>query len=112
MSQLMGIITRLQSLQETAEAAGEPTQRYFEVNGEKVCSSHTYPPIAEAVQRFRLKSYRCCQTEMLLAINGYHHETAEPARDCGGSWRTDAALFRSKRGKSMQREIFRKKPNV
>ncbi|MCY8266207.1 DUF1797 domain-containing protein, partial [Bacillus haynesii] len=27
MSQLMGIITRLQSLQETAEAAGEPTQR-------------------------------------------------------------------------------------
>ncbi|ATH91223.1 hypothetical protein ACH95_06525 [Bacillus glycinifermentans] len=38
MSQLMGIITRLQSLQETAEAAGEPTQRYFEVNGEKVCS--------------------------------------------------------------------------
>lgn len=31
----MGIITRLQSLQETAEAANEPMQRYFEVNGEK-----------------------------------------------------------------------------
>ena len=27
MSQLMGIITRLQSLQETAEAANEPMQR-------------------------------------------------------------------------------------
>lgn len=38
MSQLMGIITRLQSLQETAEAANEPMQRYFEVNGEKICS--------------------------------------------------------------------------
>ena len=38
MSQLMGIITRLQSLQETAEAANEPAQRYFEVNGEKICS--------------------------------------------------------------------------
>ncbi|AGE63261.1 hypothetical protein Bateq7PJ16_1572 [Bacillus subtilis] len=34
----MGIITRLQSLQETAEAANEPMQRYFEVNGEKICS--------------------------------------------------------------------------
>lgn len=38
MSQLMGIITRLQSLQETAEAASEPMRRYFEVNGEKICS--------------------------------------------------------------------------
>ncbi|MFS0654315.1 YkuJ family protein [Bacillus sp. 179-C3.3 HS] len=38
MSQLMGIITRLQSLQETAEAANEPAQRNFEVNGEKICS--------------------------------------------------------------------------
>ncbi|MCI4139375.1 DUF1797 family protein, partial [Bacillus vallismortis] len=33
-----GIITRLQSLQETAEAANEPMQRYFDVNGEKICS--------------------------------------------------------------------------
>lgn len=38
MSQLMGIITRPQSLQETAEAANEPMRCYFEVNGEKICS--------------------------------------------------------------------------
>jgi uncharacterized protein YkuJ len=40
----MGIITRLQSLQETAEAASEPMQRYFELTvfqkGEK---PNTFP---------------------------------------------------------------------
>ncbi|MBD1381280.1 YkuJ family protein [Metabacillus arenae] len=38
MSQLSAIITRLQSLQETATENNEPMQRYFEVNGEKKCS--------------------------------------------------------------------------
>lgn len=37
MSQLLGIITRLQNLQENAES-GEPFQRFFEVEGEKRCS--------------------------------------------------------------------------
>ncbi|QGQ47074.1 YkuJ family protein [Metabacillus sediminilitoris] len=37
MSQLLGIITRLQSLQENA-GSGEPLQRFFEVEGEKRCS--------------------------------------------------------------------------
>ncbi|MRX73788.1 DUF1797 family protein [Bacillus lacus] len=37
MSQLLGIITRLQSLQES-NTSGEPMQRYFEVDGEKKCS--------------------------------------------------------------------------
>ena len=54
MSQLMGIITRLQSLQETAEAAGEPTQRNFEVNGEKICSVKYF----EKNQTFELTVYQ------------------------------------------------------
>ncbi|MDQ0860407.1 MULTISPECIES: YkuJ family protein [Bacillaceae] len=37
MSQLLGIITRLQSLQENA-TSNEPNQRFFEVEGEKRCS--------------------------------------------------------------------------
>jgi uncharacterized protein YkuJ len=37
MSQLQGIITRLISLQENANG-GEPPQRFFEVNGERICS--------------------------------------------------------------------------
>ncbi|KKI93865.1 hypothetical protein WQ54_02115 [Bacillus sp. SA1-12] len=37
MSQLLGIITRLQSLQENS-GSGEPLQRFFEVEGEKRCS--------------------------------------------------------------------------
>ncbi|MCD7035469.1 YkuJ family protein [Metabacillus sp. GX 13764] len=37
MSQLLGIIQRLQSLQETATGS-EPSQRFFEVEGEKRCS--------------------------------------------------------------------------
>ncbi|KEZ52775.1 MULTISPECIES: YkuJ family protein [Metabacillus] len=37
MSQLLGIITRLQSLQENA-VSNEPSQRFFEVEGEKRCS--------------------------------------------------------------------------
>ncbi|ALC80884.1 MULTISPECIES: YkuJ family protein [Bacillus] len=53
MSQLMGIITRLQSLQESAEAANEPTQRYFEVEGEKVCSVKYF----EKNQTFELTVY-------------------------------------------------------
>jgi uncharacterized protein YkuJ len=36
-SQLLGIITRLQNLQENA-GSGEPLQRFFEVEGEKRCS--------------------------------------------------------------------------
>ncbi|MEC2075190.1 YkuJ family protein [Metabacillus fastidiosus] len=35
-SQLLGIITRLQSLQDSP--TGEPLQRFFEVQGEKRCS--------------------------------------------------------------------------
>lgn len=38
MSQLSGIITRLQNLQETASSSSEPFQRFFEVEGEKRCS--------------------------------------------------------------------------
>ncbi|MFC0270717.1 YkuJ family protein [Metabacillus herbersteinensis] len=38
MSQLSGIITRLQSLQETSTSSNEPFQRFFEVDGEKICS--------------------------------------------------------------------------
>ncbi|MFC4320368.1 YkuJ family protein [Litchfieldia salsa] len=37
MSQLQGIISRLISLQENANG-GEPPQRFFEVNGERICS--------------------------------------------------------------------------
>ncbi|WP_099353611.1 YkuJ family protein [Fredinandcohnia onubensis] len=37
MSQLQGIISRLNSLQENANG-GEPPQRFFEVNGERKCS--------------------------------------------------------------------------
>ncbi|PLR80539.1 DUF1797 domain-containing protein [Bacillus canaveralius] len=36
MSQLQGIISRLKTLQEQSPA-GEPAQRFFEVNGERKC---------------------------------------------------------------------------
>ncbi|MGM0837481.1 MAG: YkuJ family protein [Bacillota bacterium] len=38
MSLLVGIVKRLNDLKETSEAGNEPAQRFFEVNGEKVCS--------------------------------------------------------------------------
>ena len=38
MSVLSGIIKRLNDLKETAVEGQEPSQRFFEVNGQKVCS--------------------------------------------------------------------------
>ncbi|MBA2870619.1 uncharacterized protein YkuJ [Anoxybacillus calidus] len=38
MSQLLGIIKRLMSMQEQQVSGNEPPQRHFEVNGEKKCS--------------------------------------------------------------------------
>ncbi|NMD71911.1 DUF1797 family protein [Bacillus sp. DNRA2] len=42
MSQLQGILTRLKNLHEQANG-GEPSQRFFEVNGERKCQV-TYNP--------------------------------------------------------------------
>lgn len=52
MSQLQGILTRLKNLQEQSNG-GEPTQRNFEVNGEKKCQV-TYHPKTET---FELEVY-------------------------------------------------------
>ncbi|MBS2968657.1 YkuJ family protein [Metabacillus sp. KIGAM252] len=52
MSQLTGIISRLQSLQETA-AGNEPSQRFFEVEGEKRCSVKYF----EKNEMFELEVY-------------------------------------------------------
>lgn len=48
MSQLQGILTRLKNLQEQA-SAGESTQRFFEVNGERKCQV-TYHPKTETYE--------------------------------------------------------------
>ncbi|GLI84346.1 DUF1797 family protein [Rossellomorea marisflavi] len=42
MSQLLGIIQRLKSLQEQGEQ-GETQQRYFEYNGKKICEVRYLP---------------------------------------------------------------------
>ena len=42
MSQLQGILSRLKNLQEQSNS-GEPSQRFFEVNGERKCQV-TYHP--------------------------------------------------------------------
>ncbi|MBD7936903.1 MULTISPECIES: YkuJ family protein [Cytobacillus] len=42
MSQLQGILTRLKNLQEQATGS-EPTQRFFEVNGERKCQVTFHP---------------------------------------------------------------------
>ncbi|WP_394232687.1 YkuJ family protein [Niallia oryzisoli] len=52
MSQLQGIISRLKNLQETSNN-GEPSQRFFEVNGERKCQV-TYQPKTET---FELEVY-------------------------------------------------------
>ncbi len=52
MSQLQGILTRLKHLQE--QANGEPSQRFFEVNGERKCQV-TYQPKTEM---FELEVYQ------------------------------------------------------
>lgn len=52
MSQLLGIINRLKSLQEQGEN-GEQLHRYFEVNGEKKCQV-TYDP---ATKTFELEVF-------------------------------------------------------
>jgi uncharacterized protein YkuJ len=48
MSQLQGILTRLKSLQEQS-INGEPSQRFFEVNGERKCQV-TYQPKSETYE--------------------------------------------------------------
>jgi uncharacterized protein YkuJ len=45
MSQLQGIITRLKNLQEQSNN-GEPSQRFFEVNGERKCQVTFQPKSA------------------------------------------------------------------
>lgn len=52
MSQLQGILTRLKNLQEQSNN-GEPSQRFFEVNGERKCQV-TYQPKSET---FELEVY-------------------------------------------------------
>lgn len=52
LSQLQGILTRLKNLQEQATGS-EPTQRFFEVNGERKCQV-TYHPKNET---FELEVY-------------------------------------------------------
>jgi len=52
MSQLQGILSRLKNLQEQS-ANGEPSQRFFEVNGERKCQV-TYQP---KIQTFELEVY-------------------------------------------------------
>ncbi|WP_335870421.1 YkuJ family protein [Bacillus sp. 2205SS5-2] len=42
MSQLMGIIQRLKTMQETQEN-GEVPQRFFEINGKKLCQVKYFP---------------------------------------------------------------------
>lgn len=52
MSLLQGILTRLKNLQEQA-TGGEPTQRFFEVNGEKKCQVTFHPK----TETFELEVY-------------------------------------------------------
>jgi len=52
MSQLQGILSRLKNLQEQSNS-GEPSQRFFEVNGERKCQV-TYQPKTET---FELEVY-------------------------------------------------------
>ncbi len=52
MSQLLGIIQRLKSLQEMDES-GEVPQRYFEMNGKKLCQVRYF----KANDTFELEEY-------------------------------------------------------
>lgn len=43
LSVLVGIVKRLKDLKEVGTENNEPSQRFFEVNGEKVCSVKYFP---------------------------------------------------------------------
>jgi uncharacterized protein YkuJ len=70
MSQLLGIINRLISMQEQKVSGSEPPQRNFEVNGEKKCSVTYYDKTDTFVlevyeQGVKPKSYQFDNIDMI-----------------------------------------------